>query len=163
MTSDREGPGSLRWTISHDGKVRLGMANESDGDEANWIVGISPQVITTNRLGQWLMLATTYDGKTMCHYLDGQLVWSGAIAGPSTSSFDWVEIGNWVATPDLPAFSWAKSRNKDFFNRHLKGCIDEVAVLSRAMPGDEIRKLYQLGRPIKPTVVVAELPGHSSR
>src|SRR4051812_8287636 len=78
MTSDREGPGSLRWTISQDGKVRLGMANDSAGPEGNWAVGMSPQVITTNRLREWVMLATTYDGKKMFHYLDGHLVWSGA-------------------------------------------------------------------------------------
>jgi hypothetical protein len=149
----------LRWTISQDGKLRLGLANDSDGPEANWIVGISPQILTTNRLGEWQMLATTYDGKKMFHYLDGKLVWSGPVAGPPVSSFDWVELGNWMATRENPAFAWAKGRAKSFFERHFEGSIDEVAVLSRAMTNEDIERLYEQGRPIKPSLA----PGFAAR
>jgi hypothetical protein len=152
MTGDSEEPGTLRWTISQEGNLRLGIANKSTNPEASWSVGISPPVVKKDRLGRWLMLATVYDGKTVFHYLDGQLVWSGPVAGPGDLKCGWVELGNWVATPDHPGFQWAKSRANTFFNRNFGGRMDEVAVLSRAMQPGEIQRFYEAGRPVGPVV-----------
>jgi len=99
MTSDREAAGSLRWTISQRGNIRLGVANKSTGREAEWALGMSPAVVTNERLGNWLMVATVFDGKQISHYLDGWLIGSYPALSPGALSFQWVEIGNWVATP----------------------------------------------------------------
>jgi hypothetical protein len=156
MTGDSEEPGTLRWTTSQEGNLRLGIAGKSSNPEAPWAVGMSPPVVKKERLGQWLMLATVYDGKTMFHYMDGRLVWSGPVAGPETLKFGWVEIGNWVATPDHPGFQWAKSRDKSYFNRNFEGRMDELAVLSRAMPAGEIQRLYESGLPLDPVRVASQ-------
>lgn len=34
--------------------------------------------------------------------------------------------------------------------RHLRGRLDELAILARALPSDEIRALYEAGRPDAP-------------
>jgi hypothetical protein len=159
MTGDSEEPGSLRWTISQQGQIRLGVANPSAGPEATWQVAISPPVVKAERLGQWLMLTSVYDGKTLSHYLDGERVWSGPLKGPETVHFDWVEIGNWVATPRHPDFQWATNRPPSFFDRHFQGRMGEVAVLSRAMSAEEIRGFYASGQPL----ALAALPAGPER
>ena len=159
LTSDREAPGSLRWTISQKGNIRLGLANKSSSPEANWTVGISPTVVTNERLGKWLMVATVYDGKQISHYIDGRLIGSSSVAGPGAISFGWVELGNWVATPDHPDFQWAKGNSKSYFARNLTGRIDEVAVLARVMTAGEIQRYYEAGRPVEfPALAAQPLP-----
>lgn len=164
MTGDSEGPGTLRWTISQQGNLRLGIANKSTGPQATWAVGISPPVVTKERLGRWLLLAVTYNGKDVSHYLDGQQVWTGPVAGPGTLNCGWIELGNWVATPEHPDFHWAKGQAESFFNRSFGGRMDEVAVLSRVLSASEIQQFYEAGRPLTPMVVARKdtVPKESS-
>jgi anti-sigma factor RsiW len=157
LTADREQAGSVRWTISHAGEMRLGLASKGTGPEAVWRVGISPAVISKDHLGQWLLLATTYDGATVTHYLNGQLVSSGKVAAPETLEFGWVELGNWVATPEHPDFQWAKGRAQSFFDRHFDGRIGEVAVLARVMTAEEILRLFKSGQALSPPALAAQL------
>jgi len=150
MTGDSEEPGTLRWTLSHQGNMRLGIARKSNGPEAAWAVGVSPSVVKEEDLGHWFMLATTFDGTNATHFLNGEKVWSGRMAAPESLSFGWVEIGNWAATPDNPEFAWAKGRNTHFFSRNFQGRIDEVAVVSRPLSAEEIQSYYAAGQPVEP-------------
>ena len=158
MTGDREAPGSIRWTVSQKGQIRFGMAHTNSGPEGTWVVGLSPTVVTNERLGKWLMVATVCDGKQVSHYLDGRLIGSSTVPIPGTLSFGWVELGNWVATPEHPDFQWAKAQPKRFFARNLVGCIDEVAVLARVMTAEEIQRYYDAGRPVEVSVLAARSP-----
>ncbi len=155
MTSDREAAGSLRWTVSQKGNIRFGVGNKSSSPEATWAMGISPTVVTNERLGSWLMVATVFDGKQISHYLDGRLLGSFSAVSPGALSFGWVEIGNWVATPEHPDFQWAKGNNKSYFARNLTGSIDEVAVLARVMTAGEIQRYYEAGRPVALSALAA--------
>ena len=149
MTGDSEEPGTVRWTIHNNGTIRFGVANASSGPEAAWTVGSSPSRIGGEIFGQWIMVALVFDGKEATHYLNGQPVWTGKIRGPEKLSFGWVEIGNWTATPSHPDFQWAKNRGTAYFTRRFFGLLDEVGVLTRAMPMDEIQRLYEVGRPLE--------------
>lgn len=158
MTGDKEGPGTLRWTISQTGAIRMGIASQSTNAEASWAVGMSPPVVTPERLKRWLMLAVVCDGQKVHHYADGQLVWSGPVQGPEKLSFGWVELGNWVATREHPDFQFAKTREDSFFARNFTGCIDEVAVLSRPLAPEEVRRFFEAGRPVIPATVASRKP-----
>jgi hypothetical protein len=155
ITGDSEGPGTLRWTFSHGGNIRWGVANPSNGPEAAWGVGISPALSLTNILGRWVMISTVYSGGIAKHYLNAQVVWSGAVQGPERLSFGWAEVGNWVATPEHPDFAWAQSKPASYFARNFVGAFGQVILLSRALSQDEIISLYVAGQPIEPETLIA--------
>jgi hypothetical protein len=141
FNADGERPGALRWELTHSGKLRLGVARPSSRPEANWEALNSPVVVAPERLGQWLLLASVFDGKRISHYVDGQLVSSGQAEGPTPMILGDVELGNWAGAPD----------RKDVPSRGFTGRIDEFVLLARAVAAEEMRALYQAGRPDAPT------------
>ncbi len=81
---------------------------------------------------KWHHVLGTYDGQTLNMYVDG--VWEDDNTDPSVSlptNAGAVRIG--ADYQDTPA---------NFFN----GLIDEVRVYSRALTGEEIKRLYNMGR-----------------
>jgi hypothetical protein len=141
FNADSERPGALRWELSRGGKLRLGVARPSPQPEANWEALSSPVVVAPERLGQWLMLASTFDGKRISHYADGKLVASSQAEGPVPLTLGAVELGNWAG---------AKNRNAA---RGFQGRMDEFALLARALTAEEVRALYESGRPDAPAEV----------
>ncbi len=129
LAPDGLAPGTLRWGLSGHGELRLGIARESGKPEPNWEVVITPPVVTTDRLGKWVMIATAFDGKTLSHYMNGQIVKTGAAYSPVPLVIGPAEVGNWRG--ETPRF--------------LKGRMDELAILSRAMTAQEIKALYDAG------------------
>lgn len=76
----------------------------------------------------WYHLAQTVSGTTVSHYVNGNLVGSGSISAPNTtSSSGYIGI----------AFDGASAP----FN----GAIDEVLIFNRALSAQEIRRMYALG------------------
>jgi hypothetical protein len=134
--AESEQPGAPRWELTGGGKLRLGVARPSSRPEANWEALNSPVVVSPERLGQWLMLASVFDGKRISHYADGKLVASAQAAGPSPMILGDVELGNWAALAH---------------SRGFHGRIDEFALLARALTAEEVRALYESGRPDAPT------------
>jgi hypothetical protein len=124
----------------------LGVARPSSGPEANWEALNAPKVITPERMGQWQMVASVFDGKRISHYVDGHLVVSAAAAGPSPMTLGAVELGNWGATSDQPDFQWAAKRGPDYFVRGFQGRIDEFAILARALSAAEVLNQFQIGQ-----------------
>jgi len=90
----------------------------------------SAPFVTPDRFGQWLLLATTFDGTTIRHYGNGQLIGSGASFTPPELHIGTAELGNW----------------RGGTQRHLAAAMDEFAILSRAMGAEEIRAVYQAGK-----------------
>ena len=94
--------------------------------------------------GQWFLLATTVGGsarESVTHYINGQRVgFSGGTNMdqplPKMRIGD-ADLGNWTDPiwPDSNAI------------RSLNGRIDEFAIYSTALSADEIRKIYEEGRP----------------
>lgn len=144
--AETEQPGALRWQLTRQGALRLGVARPSSGPEANWEAVNSPAVITPERLGQWLMVASVFDGKRISHYANGQLVAAVKAEGPSPFTLSTVELGNWGVTPDLPNFQWAAKRGPDYFLRGFQGRIDEFAILARALSAAEVLNQFQNGQ-----------------
>lgn len=131
LAPDGLAPGTLRWGLSRGGELRLGIARQSSSPEPNWEVVIGPESITPDRLGQWVMLATTFDGATLRHFVDGQIVKTGRAYSPAPLVIGPTEVGNWRG--DMPRF--------------LLGRVDEFAILSRAATPEDIQALYESGKP----------------
>ena len=132
LAPDGLASGTLRWGLSKQGQLRLGIAKQSGQVEPNWEVVISAPVVTPERFGEWVMLATTFDGKVLRHFLDGEVVKSGAAYSPVPLVIGSAEVGNWRGPSP----------------RFLQGRMDELAILWRAMTPEEIKTLYDAGRPV---------------
>ena len=124
--------GTLRWGLTGDGELRLGIARRSGKAEPNWEVIMTPPVMTPERLGHWVLFASTFDGKMIRHYVDGKLVKAGDAFTAVPVLIGAAEIGNW------------RGPTRRFF----RGRMDELAILSRAMTAQELKDLYESGRPV---------------
>lgn len=84
-----------------------------------------PATVTELPLQQWVHIAVTYDGKSMCIYQDGALILTSANTGikPVTTAVP-LKIGR------------VEGLNPNF----LKGMVDEVKVYNRALSAEEIKK-----------------------
>ena len=126
--------GTMRWGLTERGEIRLGVARESGKEEPLWDTAVSKPVLTSQNFGTWILLATTYEDRTVRHYLNGRLVSSALIYDPNFVRIGAAEVGNWRgATP-----------------RFFTGGMDELAILSRAMSETELKAVYKGGRPLSP-------------
>ena len=143
--------GSLHWTIERGGELRLTLRNtlEQTNSPHNWDGPVSGLAVSNMDFGRWLFLATTYDSATgeVTHYRDGQPCGSAkfphripAVVGP-------VEFGNWGADETSPDSLWTKHQPASMRVRNFVGRLDELTILDRAMPAEEIARLYQIGMP----------------
>jgi hypothetical protein len=131
LMPEGQAPGTLRWELTRAGQLRLGIARESTRPEPNWEAVMTPPVITPERLGQWVQLATTFDGQSVSHYLNGELAGTGAALSPAPLVIGPAELGNWRGNAP----------------RHLVAGMDEFALLGRAITAGEVRRAFELGRP----------------
>jgi len=129
-TSDSDAPGAVHWHLTQRGELRLEIARNLGRSESDWEAVNSAPFVTAARFGQWLFLATTFDGKTIRHYGNGRLIGEGASFTPPALTLGAMDLGNW---------SGGKQRN-------FSGALDEFAVLSQAMTGEEIQALYEAGK-----------------
>jgi len=130
LSADSEQPGALRWHLTQHGELRLEIARDLGRPQVDWEAVNSAPFVTPDRFGQWLLLATTFDGTTIRHYGNGQLIGSGASFTPPELHIGTAELGNW----------------RGGTQRHLAAAMDEFAILSRAMGAEEIRAVYQAGK-----------------
>ena len=132
LAPDGLAEGTLRWGVTRDGELRLGIArNSGKPAEPNWEVIMSGPVLTPERLGRWALLASTFDGKQIRHYLDGELVKAGDAFCPSPVSIGPADVGN--------------GRGPE--PRFVRGRMDELAIVGRALAAREVKELYEAGRP----------------
>jgi Concanavalin A-like lectin/glucanases superfamily len=136
MLTDGWDLGEVHWQITADGELLLGVSlpDTHDGDGHR-----SPPVLGPQDLGRWVHLATVYDKQTnlITHYLDGKRVSQGYLRVPTTMRIGPANLGNWNPYPDF-------LRNS---RRSLNGRIDEFAILRRALTDDEVRQMYEMGKP----------------
>ena len=75
--------GTLRWGLSQQGELRLAIAKPS-GRRAE--LGSRDQpALRPERFGQWVLLAATFDGHSVCHFVDGEIVKSGRAVQPGAA------------------------------------------------------------------------------
>ena len=142
MLTDGFEQGEVHWQIDNLGRLRLGVRNErSLGPRDHWTLGqknyTSPPVITPEKFGRWIHLATVYDhqAKRVTHYVDGAVVWSEPIVGTILLRIGDAELGNW----GVPAIG------DPVPIRNLCGRMDEFALFREALSAEEVRELYRQG------------------
>lgn len=145
--------GETHWQIHQNGSLELSV--RPVGGKAGWDHLVSRPVMT-HELGQWVQLAAVYDGNAgrMSLYLNGKQIASKSEKRRVPLTLGSLELGNW--TPR------ARRAPASYRIRDLHGCMDEFALLSRPLSGEEIRRLYDLGKPHE-AVMVAKAPAESPR
>lgn len=135
LMSDAFNPGAMHWQVRKDGSLRLGVAGQPPGRNADYD---TPPIFTGNRLGQWIHLATVYDSAAMTvkHYLNGEMIAQVPMRFEMPLSIGACELGNWTPGPN--------SSDK-YAIRNLEGRIDELQVFSRVLSEQAIKELYSAG------------------
>ncbi|WDE98817.1 FecR domain-containing protein [Lentisphaera profundi] len=133
--------GALHWQLSDSGEMILGAkhsANRSGNYYDSAYNVFSPQVIKLDAMGEWAHLAMVYDSKNQAirQYLNGALIDSGEIIKSQTIKLGNSEIANWSNNP---------KNNKDI--RSFNGRMDEFIIFSSALASEEIKNLYESGKP----------------
>jgi hypothetical protein len=131
VASDSDQPGALRWHLTGAGELRLEIARNLGRSHADWEAVNSRPFLTSERMGQWTLIATTFDGGTVRHYGNGELIGSGASFRPPQLHLGSAELGNWLGNTQ----------------RQLHAVMDEFAVFARVLSGEEIRAIFEAGRP----------------
>jgi len=136
--------GEPHWQILDSGKIHFSIrAHERKTKEAPHRVIQSPSFWKPALSGRWIHLATVFDIETgrVSHYLNGRVLNRQTIPKkllPEQTRIGAAAIGNWSmpTKPDAP-----------FAIRNLNGRIDELLLFSAALSDDEIRDIYENGKP----------------
>src|SRR5262249_32703502 len=136
MMTDGWNEAAPHWHISDSGKVELGVQGRNQKGGVHYL---TPQVITPDRLGEWVHLAVVYDRaeRKVTHYADGQPVKQEALKLDIALRLGDVELGNW----NLGGHPHTSPI------RYFNGCLDEFMLFSRPLSGQEIEQSYLRGRP----------------
>jgi hypothetical protein len=120
-------PSTIHWQIAQDGHIGFsGRGGNCDSP---------PSIIVYERFNQWIHLACTYDytAETMRFYVNGAGV---------------AELKYHVSLPfqigDASIGKWSDVEDRC---RNLRGLIDEVMVFGRPLAAEEIRRMYEQGKP----------------
>ena len=136
--------GEPHWQILDTGQIYFSVRPEKKGVEG--ILDrkvLSPPFWKPSLSGKWLHLATTYDVDTgqTTHYLNGKEIHSEIIPEAQlvkTTRIGAATIGNW---------SDSTRPDASFAIRNLNGRIDELAIFAAALTADEIKEMYENGKP----------------
>ena len=126
--------GALGWAINANGKLVLEIKTPQSFEKYESAVAFSP-----DRLGKWVHLASTFDGKTkwVNHFINGRSFSREKVNQSKLITLRKGLLGHFQAFPN---------RNPD---RSLKGSIDEFAIFDSAWEEGDIRELYEVGSPRK--------------
>jgi hypothetical protein len=140
LMGDSEQPGEIHWYLTQSGKVSFAFI----GPDQRWRRMESTTAIRAQNSGSWHFLAATFDGTTATLYLDGKPVGSSAFKDAGPLKLRTFEIGNWGGRPGMPLrASTPHANSPSFYHRAFEGRMDEFAILSTALPAEEIRRLYE--------------------
>lgn len=146
LMPDASKPAALQWMIDSYGNIRMAISNHK-GDPsqpASWEGPVKAPAVSNLDLGRWIFLASTYNSNRseIVHYRDGEVIGSGFVQNPLPIQFGSFSIGNWAHGSDA-----VRDRPKTRGYRNFVGCMDGIAILSRAMSQAEIRHLHTAGKP----------------
>jgi ferric-dicitrate binding protein FerR (iron transport regulator) len=136
MMCDSWKVGGVHWQIGDNGTVILGIKAPAKMRNAHYH---ALDVLTPERLGQWIHLAVVYDrdGGVVTHYVDGRPAATVPVMFDIPLRIGDAEIGNWNFGTN------GGSQPVRFFS----GCMDEFMLFSRPLGDNEIQEIYQKGRP----------------
>lgn len=132
------------WQILNDGRMFFSVKARSEKKGKDKHIAYSPPIWTPEKSGQWMHLASVYDGKafTTTHYVNGKAVSIDEI--PKGFQPDLVRIGS------ASIGNWSQPRYKntpEFAVRNLNGTMDEFILFSAPLSAGEINELYETGKP----------------
>ncbi|MCH2209012.1 MAG: LamG domain-containing protein [Lentisphaerales bacterium] len=137
-------PGEPHWQINEDGGLVICIKVLDRPKNYHYLYKSKP-IWDASQSGEWIHLATVYspEEKMVRHYKNGEVVYSRQIddewlikdlkIGPA-------EIGNW----GLPTRT-----DPEFALRNINGRIDELMLFDAPLSSEEIKKIYEIGKPIE--------------
>jgi hypothetical protein len=125
--------GAVGWSVNSLGKLVLEIKAADSFEKYESAVAFS-----SDKLGQWVHLATTFDGdnKWVSHFVNGRSFSREKITQAESIVLKKGLLGHFQAFPNHnPNFSF-------------KGSIDEFAIFDSAWDEGLIRELYEIGCPV---------------
>jgi hypothetical protein len=138
--TDNYGLGEPHWQILEDGRLFFSVGL---GKGKLHHIFHSPVIWDYTKSQQWLHLVTSYDvaTRTCVHHLNGEEISRESAPeekGVSALVIENAQIGNWgLPTREEPEFAV----------RNLNGRLDEFAIYQKVLTPDEVKSLYQSGKP----------------
>lgn len=134
MLTDGFDKNGIHWQIRQDGSLTLGMRYAND---RAYNYHTRP-IFNLFRLGQWVHLATVYDTdqERVTHYVNGEPAERQRLKRYATGMLN---IGN------ATIGNWSGRKASDV--RNFNGCMDELIIFGEALDDQEVRLIYEVGRP----------------
>ena len=141
--TDNYNKGEPHWQILETGQLYFSVRPvEKSQKGVRDFKAISPPFWKPSLSGRWLHLAAAYStsNNEICHYLNGELLSRHSVPAEQVVStrIGTASIGNW-SLPTQPDASFAI--------RNLNGRIDEFLLFADALSADEVREIYENGKP----------------
>jgi hypothetical protein len=148
IMADGMGTGDVQWYLSRWGELGFGVHIGKPGDASGWRFHHSAAVITPETLGSWVCLALVFDGSTdmVTHYFNGQSIGSERLGVRTLLQLEMFEIGNWALREGQQRSAGVVPRADGDSARNLQGRIDELAIFSAPLTGDEIRRISEVAQ-----------------
>jgi hypothetical protein len=133
-------PRPVRWELKANGQFGLNLFSGLVSGQPQWHTLTSPPLLTPERHGQWLCLATVFDSARgeLNHFINGVAVARHKLPPGPLLALTHVSLGN-AATTDAEARAGV---SYGFF-----GAMDELLVAARPFSAAELRRYYEVGRP----------------
>jgi len=143
MAEDQGQIGELNWYLYREGALGWGARIAPRRASEQWRHVHSGRVFRAEALGSWRLVATVFDGATVTHYFNGKAVASATTRLPTPLHLGSFEIGNWSASAqqDDPRTVSSDRVQREIIGNFF-GRIDELAILSVPLAGEQIRQIY---------------------
>jgi hypothetical protein len=130
----------LRWELKATGQLALSLRRGPATGKFPWDAHLAPPLLTPERHGEWLCLATVHDAAhgELTHYVNGQPVARHPLPPGPPLALTHLSLGN-LTVPDAEA---RQGVSYGFF-----GAVDELVVAVRPFGAAELRRYYEVGRP----------------
>lgn len=139
-SSDPASGRPLRWELKSNGQLGFNILRGIVSGKPQWGSHVAPPLLTTERLGQWLCLATVHDAARgeLTHFINGMSVARHNLPPGPPLALTHISLGN-LSVTDAEA---RQGVNFGFF-----GAVDELVVAARPFSAAELRRYYEVGRP----------------
>ena len=130
----------LRWELKANGQLGLSLLRGLASGRPQWDAHLAPPLLTPERHGQWLCLATVIDAARgeLMHFVNGLPVARHQLPPGPPLALTHLSLGN-LSVTDAEA---RQGVNYGFF-----GAVDELLVAVRPFSAAELRRYYEVGRP----------------